>query len=100
MSSRKREKSPEQHLAFLRTMIRNYVKRVADDRNTLEGLIGLQAELDQAIEGAVEVVLAEPHCYSWAQVGDALGISRQAAWKRFHHLPHARQAGGQPAALR
>jgi hypothetical protein len=42
----------------------------------------------------------EPWSYSWRQVADALGISRQAAQQRFRKAGGHRRPGGQPGSLR
>jgi hypothetical protein len=66
----------------------------------LPELVALETELAAAIEDAVRQLRAEPFCYSWTQIGDVLGVSRQAALKRWGHVGGARVPGGQPAGLR
>ncbi len=37
------------------------------------------------------VAIARPE-HSWSQIGGALGVTRQAAWDRWHHLDTAEEA--------
>ena len=53
----------------------------------------------QVLEAAV-IRLVEGDQYSWTAIGAELGISRQAAVKRYGHLVKGRQQGGQPGNLR
>jgi hypothetical protein len=53
----------------------------------------------QVLEAAV-IRLVEDDRYTWGQVGDALGITRQAAQYRYGHLVKGRTPGAQPAGLR
>jgi hypothetical protein len=80
-----------------------YSKRIgAGDIAALPELVSLQADLDDAIISAVRQLRGEEHAYSWQQVADALGISRELAIYRYAKKvgPGARKAGGQVAALR
>jgi hypothetical protein len=56
--------------AFVRRVIRAYARRVAD-----------RDEVDAAMREAVTGLHGNP--YSWADIGRALGITRQAAQARF-----------------
>jgi hypothetical protein len=69
------------------------------DLNTLSSLAKLHEDAGRLLHDAVHALRAEPHAFSWAQVGEALGISRQAAQQRFGRVG-ARRAGGQPGDLR
>ena len=76
-----------EYRAFARRMIRAYGRRVADgDIDALGDLQALRDEIDAAMVVAVEGLRSEKWNYSWAQIGDALGVARQAAQKRFGHV--------------
>lgn len=68
--------------------------------NDLGGLDRLRHELDGHILDAVAPLWDQPFCYSWAQIGRALGVSPQAAAQRFAKAGGARRPGGQPGNLR
>ncbi|SMQ73447.1 hypothetical protein [Agreia sp. VKM Ac-1783] len=73
----------EEYLSMLRRMIRAGGRRVAQaDEPELAALMSLRAELDDAIVTAVTGQRAELE-RSWAWVGSALGITRQAAQQRY-----------------
>lgn len=66
---------------FIRRMMRGYARQVAQaDPVDLADMWKLRADLDEAIAAAVEGV-RERH--SWADIADALGITRQAAQQRW-----------------
>jgi len=68
--------------AFVRRIIRAYSRRVADrDIESLTGLAQLQLDVDAAVRAAVADLVAQD--YSWADIGRALGISRQGAYQRY-----------------
>ena len=70
--------------ATVRRFVRAYGKRVAeDDAYDLKGLVDLHDEVDRAIAVAVAGLRGGEGRYSWTEIGDALGISRQAARQRF-----------------
>lgn len=50
-----------------------------------EWLAALPGVVDEMYREAVRDVLAAPGG-SWAVVGEALGITRQSAWARFHEV--------------
>lgn len=70
-------------LSMVKRMIRAAGRRVADaDELELEALLALREELDTAVRLAVlgqRATLGR----SWAWVGAALGITRQAAQQRY-----------------
>jgi hypothetical protein len=99
----KREVETTDYVGFARRILRAMGKRVsAGDVAALPELLALRDDLDRQIDETIGALRSEPWCYSWAQIGDALGITRQAAQKRFGHVltKNARQVGGQPANLR
>ncbi|MEV0810679.1 hypothetical protein [Micromonospora sp. NPDC050200] len=72
--------------AFARRIIRAHGRRVAaGDVEALRDLLALSANLDEAIGDAVVGLRA--FGYSWTEIGQRLGISKQAAQQRW---------GGQP----
>jgi DNA invertase Pin-like site-specific DNA recombinase len=91
------------YAAFARRILRAMSRRVgAGDIAALPELLALADELDAAIAEAVRQLRSDPFCYSWAQIARELGVSRQAAQRRWGHLDvdGGRQVGGQPAHLR
>jgi hypothetical protein len=86
---------------FVARILKAYGRRInAGDIAALPELVALHDDLDATITDAVRQLRAEPHSYSWAQIGAALGVSRQAAMQRWADVGGARRAGGQPSHLR
>ncbi|WP_435055918.1 hypothetical protein [Micromonospora aurantiaca (nom. illeg.)] len=76
----------DQFAAFARRIIRAHGRRVATgDVEALRDLVALSADLDRAITDAV--VGLRRFGYSWAEIGQRLGISRQAAQQRWGDRP-------------
>lgn len=90
--------------AFMRRIMRALGRRVSEgDIDSLTEITRLQAELDALLVTTVVNLRSEPWNYSWAQIGTALGTTRQAAQIRFgKHMPAdtGRKVGGQTADLR
>lgn len=98
---RKRDVENDEYLRFMRRILRAIGKRVgAGDIDTLAELVKLRDDLDEQILATVAELRGPKWQYSWAQIGDALGITRQAAQKRFAAAGGARKPGGQPSNLR
>jgi hypothetical protein len=72
----------------IRSMIRSVARRPDFDIPDLAALDALRAELDVAITVAAGNLRNQGH--SWQQIADGLGISRQAAHKRFWTDPDRR----------
>lgn len=73
-------------LAFGRRILRAAGRRLAQaDPDDLVAMIALRAELDTAIDHAVAGMRANG--YSWAEIGTAVGMSKQAAYKRWNRQP-------------
>jgi hypothetical protein len=91
-----------EYLAFVRRILAALERRVATaDLDALASMVELRADLDRHIEGAVRKLRHdEVAAASWAQIGQAFGITRQAAQERFAHVGGARRRGGQPGNLR
>lgn len=90
-------------IGFLRRIVRGMARRVQD--GDLEALGDMARALEYAedeLAKSVAVLRSEPFCYSWAQIAEQLGITPQAAHKRYSRLETvgARRPGGQPANLR
>jgi hypothetical protein len=74
--------------AFVRRVLRAYSRRIASgDIDALTQMTSLAAEMDAAIAQAVAGLRA--FGYSWADIGDRLGVTRQAAQQRWGTLPPA-----------
>ncbi len=70
------------YLAFVRRILRAASKRVgAADPEDLEELLGLRADLDEAIDRAVAGMRETG--YSWAEIARATHTTRQAAHARW-----------------
>ncbi|WP_448060798.1 hypothetical protein [Cellulomonas hominis] len=68
--------------AFARRIVRAYARRVsAADPEDLADLLALSAAVDEAAAAAALALHASGR--SWAEIGAAAGISRQAAHKRW-----------------
>ena len=79
---RRRRVENDQYAAFARRVLRAYARRVADgDVEALTLMLGLSAEIDDAIGQAVKGL--RKFGYSWTDVGARLGITRQAAQRRW-----------------
>ena len=71
-----------EYAAFARRILRAYARRVADgDVEALTLMLGLSAEIDDAITQAVQGLRG--FGYSWAEIGSRLGVTRQAAQQRW-----------------
>ncbi|MEF2255605.1 hypothetical protein [Microbacterium schleiferi] len=78
----RREVETSVYIAFAKRIIRRAGERVAqaDDWDLAE-LASVYDDLGDAVATAVAGLRAQGH--SWQYIGDALGISRQAAQQRF-----------------
>jgi hypothetical protein len=67
---------------FIRRAIRAYGRRIATgDVEALRDLLGLAREIEAATDNAVEGL--RDFGYSWTEIGDRLGVTRQAAHQRW-----------------
>ena len=72
----------DEYSAFARRVIRAYSRRVAaGDIDAISDMTRLADDLDQAIRDAITGLRS--HGYSWADIGNRLGITRQSAWERW-----------------
>lgn len=70
------------YFKMLARMIRAGARRVADaDETDLGEFAQLQREFNESMKKAVQGLIAKGH--SWAYVARGLGMTRQAAFKRF-----------------
>lgn len=114
MSTEKRT-GTEDYLKFGTRILRSYGRKARAgelDTTALEHLAALRAVLDAEEVAMVAALRSEAGgSYSWAQIGDALGLTRTAAFKRYAAQVDAlveagavaeagRAPGGQPARLR
>lgn len=93
-SEPKRVVETPEYAAFAGRILRACAARVADgDVEGLRCLVALRRELERAIASAVEGLRSERWGYSWAQIGDVLGTSRQAAQQRYGTACASEEAG-------
>jgi hypothetical protein len=70
--------------AFARRILRAYARRVAlGDVEALRSQVELTSELDAVTRLAVAGLRGAPNHYSWSEIADRLGVSRQAAQMRY-----------------
>jgi DNA-binding Lrp family transcriptional regulator len=80
----KRVVENDQFDAFARRILRAYARRVAaGDVEALRSLAALSAEVDAVTRLAVLGLKQRPYAYSWSEIADRLGVSRQAAQMRY-----------------
>ena len=80
----KRSVENQQFDAFTRRILRAYASRVAQgDVEALRTLAALSSEVDTVTRDAVAGLRTSPHGYSWSEIADRLGTSRQAAQMRY-----------------
>lgn len=83
----KRQIETYEWLDMLSRMIRAAGKRVgAADEHELAKLVDIQREFEAAVQTAVDAQIASGR--SWSYIGNVLGISKQAAFKRFGRPKH------------
>jgi len=82
MKTRRAERGADEYIAFLRRIVRSTGKRVsAADVEQLQELIEVRRQLDSAIAVAVEGLRASG--FTWDEIGNATGTSRQAAHQKW-----------------
>jgi hypothetical protein len=81
---RKRQVENDEYAAFVRRVLRAYARRIASgDIDAIGELNGLSAELETVLGQAV--LHLRQLGYSWADIGQRLGVTRQAAQQRWGH---------------
>lgn len=73
-------------------MLRALARRASADDQSLAELVGLRAELDAAIDEAARRAHDDAG-FSWTEIGDQLGLTRQAARQRFGVRASQRRGG-------
>lgn len=82
MTRRRRERETQDIADFLRRMLKAYGRRVADsDDYDLAEMADVMVEMENAMQAAVDG--QRERGASWATIGSAFGITRQAAQQRF-----------------
>jgi CRP-like cAMP-binding protein len=106
MNTEKRTGTDE-YVKFATRILRSYARKAQAaevDVTALSHMAILAAQVEEQTVAMVAALRSEAGgAYSWAQIGDALGMTRSAAFKRYAHLVEAegaRRPGGQPAHLR
>jgi hypothetical protein len=70
--------------AFVRRILRAYARRVANgDVEALRSLAALSAEVDAVTRLAVAGLRTKPYSYSWSEIADRLGVTKQATQMRY-----------------
>lgn len=93
------KRSNEDVLAALTRLVRAYARR--DGVDVLAGLDELAALVDLGMHDCVARLRSyEGGEHSWAEIGSALGVTRQSAQERFAKAGGTRLPGGQPSRLR
>lgn len=73
--------TPE-YAAMMLRLVRRYGVRVGlGDPIDLTTMTEVRDAFDDAVQAAVDGLIAEG--YSWREVGEALGVSKAAAWQRY-----------------
>lgn len=84
---RRRPKRPvetAQFDAFVRRILRAYARRVAaGDIEALRSLSQLSSEVDIVCRAAVADLRKPPWGYSWSEIADRLGVTKQTAHERY-----------------
>jgi hypothetical protein len=85
----KRVVENDQFDAFARRILRAYARRVAaGDVEALRSLAGLASDVDALTRLAVAGLRKSPYRYSWSEIADRLGVTRQAAQMRYGDRTH------------
>jgi hypothetical protein len=80
----KRHVETDKFDAFARRILRAYGARIATgDIEALATLVTLSAEVDVVVRLAVASLRGEPYRYSWQEIADRLGTTKQAVQQRF-----------------
>ena len=74
-----------EYLGFMERVTKNLAKRAVDDGIDALHSLGVIAKLHDSVMHELVAYLRteEGGAYSWTDIGDALGVTRSAAQKRF-----------------
>jgi hypothetical protein len=100
---RRRAVGNDEYGTLLRRLLRAWVRRGADgdgDLAVLEDMTALAGELEGYRIDLIAELRHSSRPASWAEIGRALGTSRQVAQRRYGKVGGARRPGGQPGHLR
>jgi hypothetical protein len=103
MANNENKTGTEQYAAFMKRIVRSYGRKAKAgelDTTALTQLVELQAMLDEQTRDTVHGLRSLG--YSWAEIGDALGMTRAGAFKKYGEAPEGspRKPGGQPSEMR
>jgi hypothetical protein len=88
---RKRAVENDEYATFVRRILRAYARRIAmGDIDAVADMVAIGRELDDIVQEAVDGLRAKG--YSWADIAQRLGVTRQAAHQRW-----SRPASPRPA---
>src|SRR4051812_5716971 len=80
----RREVETSEFDAFVRRILRAYARRVgAGDVEALRSLSQLSSEVDAVTRLAVAGLRKPPYSYSWSEIADRLGVTKQTAHERY-----------------
>jgi len=83
-SPKTKDKDLDEYMKFARRMLKAAAKRMElEDPERLRELIALKDEVDAAIAHAAVALHEGENGFSWAQIAEPLGITRQAAQQRW-----------------
>lgn len=90
------------YLVFVRRVLRGLSERVGSaDLEALRAMVELRDDLEGCIAEAVKGLRHDADLpASWADIGEALGVGREAAYKRYGRVGGIRRPGGQPGVWR
>lgn len=95
----RRHVDDDEFAAAARRFVKALGRRAGGNISTLRFLSGMSDLVEELTTQAVFDLRREPVCASWSEIGEVLGISRQAAQQRFGG-EGARKRGGQKGELR
>lgn len=92
----------EEYFVFIHRVLANLGERVGDaDPEALREMVELREELETHIETAIRKLRNnEDLPATWTDIGEAMGITRENACRKYGHVGGARQPGGQPGNWR
>jgi len=95
-----RYRETSEFLGFIRRGLRALVRRVGEegDVESLSQLLALHNQVEEALVGAVAGLRRGPKPYSWAEIGERMGMTKQGAQQRFGRAVAAFEAARLAAA--